>query len=272
MLDDEQRPAPADTHPGTGAAMQHEDGPAVQVQPAEMIPVRYPREQSEGFDDEDHDFGAGECADDKLFDGDEGTLARKIRDAIATIFTEKYISAEGSQAQRDAFKVAVNNREQVLAHFHNMWVDLVIDEPAGLIYKRRPDTEFDHRVVLEDGAYGREETLAMVFLRGVRRDTGSTSSSEVVVTTDEIVQALSNYASATNDTAAARTKSLNVVKRLRAEGILWPVRGEEDTWRISPIIEAILPLTKLEQLLEWVGAQIGEGAEGQPEAMSEEVA
>lgn len=184
-----------------------------------------------------------------LFEGDCGQLALDVRRTFVSLLKKRYISAE---RHAQDWRVLMENRTLLESRFNDMFLQLVVSSEYEVAYKRQvsPDGGGVFPTVLHDTTYNREQTILMVHLRAVFRSKRASGEDLVFVDGEELVQEIANYRPASNtnhvnDEKAAR----RAVEALVSSEILLKT-SDEDRFRISPIIEVLLPVNRVQELYE----------------------
>jgi hypothetical protein len=184
-----------------------------------------------------------------LFEGDCGQLTLEVRRALVAILKRRYVSAERDP---ETWRVLTENRVALQSHLNDMFLQLVIDRDYGLAYKRQavPDGGASFPTLLHNLPYTREQTILMVHLRGVFRSATSAGDEAVFVDARELVEEAANYwpASTTNHVDAEHAAT-RAVEALAKSDILLST-AEQGRYRISPVIEVLLPVARLQELAE----------------------
>jgi hypothetical protein len=207
---------------------------------------------SEGWDDP----GLAEDGGSSLFEGDCGQLAPEVRRALVVILKRRYVSAERDP---EVWRVLLENRVPLESRLNDMFLQLIVDRNYDVAYKRQamPDGAGTFPTLLHNLPYGREQTVLMVHLRGVFRSATSAGQDAVFVDGRELVEEAANYwpASTTNHVEAERAAQRAVEALAKSEILL--ETAERGRYRISPIIEVLLPVGRLQELAESLARQNG---------------
>ncbi|MCW6005236.1 DUF4194 domain-containing protein [Micromonospora sp. CPCC 205371] len=184
-----------------------------------------------------------------LFEGDCGQLALDVRRTFVSLLKKRYISAERHPQD---WRVLMENRSLLESRFNDMFLQLVVSADYEVAYKRQasPDGGGVFPTVLYDTVYNREQTILMVHLRAVFRSKRASGEDVVFVDAEDLVQEIAHYRPASNtnhvnDEKAAR----RAVEALVTSDILLK-SSEQDRYRISPIIEVLLPVNRVQELYE----------------------
>lgn len=198
--------------------------------------------------------GVGELCSGAVFEGDRGTLSLEQRQVLVNVLKKRMISAEANQ--RD-WAVLVADEGLIRGRLNDMFLDLVVDHERGVAYK----VQVRHPVagtfppLLHDVAYNREETILLVFLRQRYASERASGQERVFVDREECVDSIAGFrpVSATN-VVGDQSRANNAVDTMVTNGILMKP-GQEGRFRISPVIEVLLPVHELRNLLDWLMEQ-----------------
>jgi hypothetical protein len=197
-------------------------------------------------------WNSDEPAEDEnspLFEGDLGQLAAEVRRALVVILKRRYVSAERDP---DVWRILVENRIALETRLNDMFLQLVVDRDYGVAYKRQavPDGGGTFPTLLHNAAYSREQTILMVHLRSVFRSGLSDGGEAVFVDSQELVDEVANYLpEGTTNKVDADRAAQRAVEALCKSDILLQT-PEPGRYRISPIIEVLLPVGRLQELAE----------------------
>ncbi len=197
-------------------------------------------------------WNSDEPAEDEnspLFEGDLGQLAAEVRRALVVILKRRYVSAERDP---DVWRILVENRIALETRLNDMFLQLVVDRDYGVAYKRQavPDGGGTFPTLLHNAAYSREQTILMVHLRGVFRSGLSDGAEAVFVDSQELVDEVANYLpEGTTNKVDADRAAQRAVEALCKSDILLQT-PEPGRYRISSIIEVLLPVGRLQELAE----------------------
>jgi len=153
--------------------------------------------------------------------------------------------------------VLVRNEAVLCSRLNDLFLTLHVDHVAEVAYKRQavPD-EGQKRfpTLLHDTAYNREETILLVFLRERLQRERTAGVDTVLVDLEELVERVAEFRPPDATDIAAETKRANnAVEALAKSGVLH-ASGEPDRFKVSPVLDSLLPLPRLKELLEWLRA------------------
>lgn len=205
-------------------------------------------ELASGVDDS-IELGEATATSLALFDGDAGGLTFAQRKTLVSILKHRYISAARHPTEWRTLQEA----EPLLrSRLNDLFLDLHVDRTYEVAFKRQAVSDDLARfpTVLHDAAYSREQTILLIFLRQRFRSERTGGADEVFVDRDELPEQVAAFRPAhATDRAGDRRKAENAVDTLLHMDILLRT-ADEHRYRVSPVIEVLLPLPRLSELLE----------------------
>ncbi|NHC47194.1 DUF4194 domain-containing protein [Motilibacter aurantiacus] len=206
-----------------------------------------------------------------LFEGDEGSLTYEQRRTLVHLLKHRYISAEQNPAE---WRTLLDSQLQLRSRLNDLFLELHVDLRAQVALKRQAVPEGDGRfpTLLHDVAHTREETILLVFLRQRYRSDRADGADAVLVDRDQLQAAVAQFRPAdANDLAGDTRKVENAVQSLQRSGILLKT-ADDQRLRVSPVIEVLLPVARLQELLRTLESLNGkEQAPAAPEAVADEL-
>lgn len=206
----------------------------------------------------------GEVESVALFEGDTGTLYPEQRRCLHALLKHRYISADRHPEQ---WATLVANRDLIKSRINDLYLELHIDREYQVAFKRQARTETGDRLpsLLSDLAHQKEETIVMVHLRqrffAQRQENDDAVFVDRQSLIDEVADQRPEHAT---DRAMDQKRADKAIENLNTAGVLLKT-GDPDRFRISPIIEVLMPIEKLRTLLAWFMTQNGTGHEAQDE-------
>ncbi|HET7325775.1 MAG TPA: DUF4194 domain-containing protein [Nocardioidaceae bacterium] len=205
----------------------------------------------------DFDSGDGFGFGSSLWDGDEGTLTDRQRDTLVVLLKHEYISADTYTRE---YKTLTENPSVIRSMLNNLYLELHIDTGREIAYKRPVRSEGrKFRTILHDASYNREETLLLVFLREQFRAEGAAGAVHVFVDTADMQDYVARFRPEHDtDEAGGRRKVDNAIVSLKKTKLIKAAAGGgDDRFEISRAIETLLPVDRLNTLLEALREQNG---------------
>ena len=219
-------------------------------------------------DDPEDDLGTGDrdaTTSVALFEGDEGRLELAQRKALVALLKHRFVTARTHPVE---WRAIVANPSLVRSRLNDLFLDLHLDREREVAFKRQaaPDGGGRFPTLLFDTAWSREETVLMVFLRSRSRAAEGTGVSRVYVDRQEMVDHVATLRPAqATDQATDGRRAAAAVDALNKAGLLIGPRTA-DRFEISPAIDVVLPLERLQDLLRWLQTANGADAVEAPGA------
>ncbi len=189
------------------------------------------------------------------FDGDTGTLHADARAALVALLSNRFIAAS---THKKEWKGLLAHLYDIRSRLNDMYLDLEYDaryEVAFKVQVRNTDSTRTFPYLLRSMTWTREQTVVLVHLCRVHRNQTMAGVSRVVVAAADI-QAFA--ASVRPKTATDHHMDAGRVERaittIATAGLLEPTK-EEGVFIISPIIERLMPVTKLRELLSFLTSE-----------------
>jgi len=190
-----------------------------------------------------------------MFEGDTGTLFPDQRRCLHALLKQRYISAERHPEQ---WAVLMADDEGLIkSRLNDLFLELHVDRDFKVAFKRQASAESGEALpsLLRDVSHSKEETIVMVFLR--QRFFAQRQDGEEVVFVDRqslLDDVASQRPEHTTHRAMDQKRADKAIEALASAGVL--VRSADpDRFRISPIIEVLLPIERLRALWTWLAAQ-----------------
>ncbi|TFD51345.1 DUF4194 domain-containing protein [Cryobacterium sp. Hh11] len=192
-----------------------------------------------------------------LFEGDEGGLSVEQRRTLVLLLKHRYIS---SALQPAEWQTLLKSQSLLKSRLNDVFLDLHVDLHYEIAFKRQALAEGGERfpTLLHDVAYSREETILLVLLRQRFRSERANGLEIVLVDRDNLVDNVAHFRPehATDLSGDARKATAAVDSLAKARVLL--KTSDPDRFRISAVIEVLLPVERLRELLEWLRAENNE--------------
>jgi len=199
----------------------------------------------------------GEAQSLSLFEGDEGGLTVEQRKTLVLLLKHRYISASLQPAE---WRTLLDSQSLLKSRLNDVFLDLHVDLHYEVAFKRQAVAEGGDRfpTLLHDVSYTREETILLVLLRQRFRSERADGHDLVIVDRDNLVDNVAHFRPehATDRSGDARKSAAAVDSLAKARVLL--KTSDPDRFRISAVIEVLLPVERLGELLEWLVEQNGE--------------
>jgi hypothetical protein len=186
-----------------------------------------------------------------LFEGDEGGLTVEQRRTLVLLLKHRYISAALQPAE---WRTLLTSQSLLKSRLNDLFLDLHVDLHYEVAFKRQALGEGGERfpTLLHDVAYTREETILLVLLRQRFRSERANGVDIVIVDRDNLVDNVAHFRPehATDRFGDARRATAAVDSLAKARVLL--KTSDPDRFRISAVIEVLLPIERLTELWEWL--------------------
>ncbi len=193
-----------------------------------------------------------------LFSGDEGGLTREQRDCLVYLLKNHYLSHDQKPAM---WQTLMEHRSVLCARLNDLYLTLHVDLEGQVAYKRQAVPDYggvNFPTLLHDRAYNREQTILLVYLRERLHQQRATDGGQVLVDREDMIDRVAEFrANDDTDVYGAQRRAENSIDALKSMGVL---HGSADGERftISPVLDSLMPLPRLQALLEWLRAETGE--------------
>ena len=199
-----------------------------------------------------------------LFEGDEGGLSIEQRRTLVLLLKHRYISAA---LQPSEWQTLLASQSLLRSRLNDVFLDLHVDLHYEVAFKRQAVAEGGDRfpTLLHDVAYTREETILLVLLRQRFRSERANGQEIVLVDRDNLVDNVAHFRPehAMDRSGDARRATAAVDSLAKARVLL--KTSDADRFRVSAVIEVLLPVERLGELLEWLVSQNGAPANTVPD-------
>jgi len=199
----------------------------------------------------------GDAHSFSLFEGDEGGLTLDQRRTLVLLLKHRYISAALQPAE---WRTLLRSEGLLKSRLNDVFLDLHVDRHYEVAFKRQAVAEGGDRfpTLLHDVSYTREETILLVMLRQRFRSERANGHEIVIVDRDNLIENVAHFRPehATDRSGDARRAAAAVESLAKARVLL--KTSDPDRFRISAVIEVLLPVERLGELLEWLVEQNGD--------------
>jgi len=199
-----------------------------------------------------------------LFEGDEGGLTIHQRRTLVLLLKHRYISAALQPAE---WRTLLDSQTLLKSRLNDMFLDLHVDLHYEVAFKRQALAEGGDRfpTLLHDVSYTREETILLVLLRQRFRSERANGQDLVIVDRENLLDNVAHFRPqhATDRWGDARRAAAAVDSLAKARVLLRT--SDPDRFRVSAVIEVLLPVERLGELLEWLAEKNRDGTEGEHE-------
>lgn len=207
--------------------------------------------------DEEDDSGASSLA---MFEGDTSALFPEQRRCLHALLKHRYLSAD---RHPELWAVLLDNQDVIKSRLNELFFELHLDRDHLIAFKWQASTETGDPLpsLVREVSHTKEETIVMVFLR--QRFFAQRQEGEDVVFVDRqtlLDQVADQRPEHATHRAMDHKRVVKAIDGLVTAGVLLKT-ADPDRFRISPIIEVLLPIEKLRALWTWLMTQNGTAPE-----------
>lgn len=191
-----------------------------------------------------------------MFEGDSGTLYPEQRRCLVALLKHRYISAERHPEQ---WEVLLKDEELIKSRLNDMFLELQVERDQQIAFKRQAVSYTGDPLpsLLRERAHTKEETIVMLALRQRFFAQRQEGEDHVYVERETLMEEIAErWPEDLTNRSAAQKKAGTAIDGLATAGVLLKT-ADPDRFRISPIIEVLLPIEKLRELMTWLMTQNG---------------
>jgi hypothetical protein len=187
-----------------------------------------------------------------LTDDTQGRLAPEARRAVIELMRNGVVLARDKPG---VYTSLVRFRGVVEGHLADMYLRMLIDEPAGIAILLQQAAEGS----LEDGedftalthtrVLSLYDTLLALVLRKHYQERQSAGDQQIFVDYEQIESKLTPFLPLTNSDRSDRRKLNGALERMKERKLITSVRGDDERFEITPVIRYVVNAEFLEQLL-----------------------
>ncbi len=190
-----------------------------------------------------------------LFEGDEGRLDAAQRRALVALLKHRYVSPALQPAE---WRTILESEALLGSRLNELFLELVVDRSAEVAFKRQAGSESGRRpfpTLLHDTSYSREETILLVYLRTRLRTELANGARAAIVEHDELLGFVASFRPEhATDRARDDGRVERAIEKLLTARVLLRTKDAR-RHRIASVVETLLPLERLQELLEWLETQ-----------------
>lgn len=202
-----------------------------------------------------------------LFEGDEGRLDAAQRRALVALLKHRYVSPA---LQPSEWRTILDAESLLRSRLNDLFLELHVDRTAEVAFKRQASSESGRRpfpTLLHDTAYSREETILLVYLRTRLRTEQANGARAAIVEHDELLGFVASFRPEhATDRARDDGRVERAIEKLLTARVLLRTKDLR-RHRIANVVETLLPLERLQELLEWLDTQTAPGVDADDRAL-----
>jgi hypothetical protein len=180
-----------------------------------------------------------------------GRLPAEARRALVELMRQGVVTAE---TRRLVFDALCTHRALIADHLADMYLRMLLDEPAGLALllhaESKGDDDEDSPSVITRRTLTVYDTLLLIVLRKHFFDRETAGDTRIRIDVAQLEDLMLPFLPLTGSTSSDRRRLNGAVENMKKRKILNAVRGEDDRLEISPVIRYVVNAEYLEHLLE----------------------
>lgn len=197
-----------------------------------------------------------------MFEADASEMYPEQRRCLHALLKNRYISAE---RHPEHWAVLMSNLPLIKSRLNELFLELEVNRSYQVAFKRQATTDTGDSLpsLLQDVSHRKEETIVMMYLR--RRFFTQQQEGEDYVFIDRvaILEEVADMRPENNTHRAMdRKRAEGAIESLAKAGVLLRT-ADPDRFRISPIIDVLLPIERQRALWAWLLTQNGSGQNGE---------
>jgi hypothetical protein len=201
----------------------------------------------------DPDIDTDEISDDSktsLWPDDTGSLTVGARRALVLLLKRQHLWAVRNPRE---WAWLLQWQFEIESRLNDLFLELVVDKEHEVAYKRQAARDMGRlfTTLLHDNVYSREEAAVLLHIREVyQREIRGGNEAAYVDKRDMITELDYVRPERTKDHKKADGYLDNAFKNLTRDGFLLADKNDEDRFRISPVIEVLLTVERVNAFRE----------------------
>ncbi|WP_138947046.1 DUF4194 domain-containing protein [Plantibacter sp. M259] len=160
--------------------------------------------------------------------------------------------------QPTEWRTVLESESLLRSRLNELFLELEVDRSAEVAFKRQAGSESGRRpfpTLLHDTSYSREETILLVYLRTRLRTELANGARAAIVEHDELLGFVASFRPEhATDRARDDGRVERAIDKLLTARVLLRTKDAR-RHRIASVVETLLPLERLQELLEWLETQ-----------------
>lgn len=184
-----------------------------------------------------------------LWPGDQGDLPHIAREVCVVLLRRTHLWSGASQKSALLWQAAVDYQDAINARLNAVFLELQLDERNEIAYKLQVENGGGQSfpTLLYDAAYNREEVEGLLHLRREHDRAATAGDESAYIDRAELLDMLRmSRPDTVRDHKAADTRAKNAIDKLTKEGFLLADSADPDRLRISPFIETLLSVERID--------------------------
>jgi hypothetical protein len=184
-----------------------------------------------------------------LWPGDEGGLPHIAREVCVVLLRRTHLWSGANKKSALLWQAAVDYQDAINARLNAFFLELHLDERNEIAYKLQVEKSGGQSFpkLLYDAAYNREEVEVLLHLRREHDRAATAGDESAYVDLAALLDMLKmSRPDTVRDHKAADTRAKTAIEKLTKEGFLLADNADPDRLRISPFVETLLSVERID--------------------------
>ncbi|GAB2472211.1 DUF4194 domain-containing protein [Jatrophihabitans fulvus] len=184
-----------------------------------------------------------------LWPGDEGGLPQIAREVCVVLLRRTHLWSGASKKSAQLWQAALDYQDAINARLNAFFLELHLDERNQIAYKLQVQRSGGqpYPTLLYDATYNREEVEVLLHLRREHDRAATAGDESAYVDRAALMDMLQmSRPDTVRDHKAADTRAKTAIDKLGKEGFLLTDAADPDRLRISPFIETLLSIERID--------------------------
>jgi len=179
----------------------------------------------------------------------QGRLSADARRGLVSLLRHGVILANNKQP---LFDILVKEQVTIQDHLADMFLRVLIDEPAGVavLLQQDMDENEDSVSLITRRPLSLYDSLLLLVLRKHFQERETAGEQRVYIDIDRIESRLTPFLPLTNNSRSDRRKLNSSLKNMKDKRLLQGVPGDDERFEITPVIRYVVNAEFLQQMLD----------------------
>lgn len=178
-----------------------------------------------------------------------GRLSADARRCLVSLLRYGVILANNKKA---LFDILVKEQAPIQDHLADMFLRVLIDEPAGVavLLQQEVEENEDSVSLITRRPLSLYDSLLLLILRKHFQERETAGEQRIYIDIDRLESRLTPFLPLTNNSRSDRRKLNSSLKNMKDKRLLQSVPGDDERFEITPVIRYVVNAEFLEQMLE----------------------
>lgn len=177
-----------------------------------------------------------------------GRLSTDARRCLVSLLRHGVILANNKQ---QLFDILVKEQLSIQDHLADMFLHVLIDEPAGVavLLQQEVNEDEDSASLITRRPLSLYDSLLLLILRKHFQERETAGEQRIYIDIDRIESRLTPFLPLTNNSRSDRRKLRGSLKNMKDKRLLQSVPGDDERFEITPVIRYVVNAEFLEKML-----------------------